>query len=296
MPARLDATLLVLAVTGGSACVVGVDHQGYSTRVERRFVVAGVPEVRLMTFDGSIEVRSWERDEVLVEVDTRGPTREAVEAIVVAADQVGRRVQVEARRPARGERGLAVGLHVPTSARIVATVPRRADVFVRTGDGSIRVERVEGRIELRTGDGSVRGRGLTGRTVVDTSDGSVGLEDLDGTVDVTTGDGGVTVAGRLDLVRVETRDGSVTVRAEPGSVMTDDWDVSTGDGGIVVYVPEGFGAELDARTEDGRVVTDAGVPLAAGRIARGALGGRLGAGGRTLRLRTGDGSIYVRVS
>jgi hypothetical protein len=296
MAPRLPATLLLLAIGGFPACVVDVGEQGYSARVERRFEVTGVPEVHLVTFDGSVVVRAWDRDEVQVEVDKRGPTREAVEAIEVRADQTGPRVQVEARRPAGRVRGLGGGFQMPVSARIVAMVPRRSDVFVQTGDGSVRIERVEGRVELRTGDGSVRGRELSGRVVVETGDGSVGLEDVAGVVDVRTGDGGVTIAGRLEAVRVRTGDGSVTVRADPGSAMADDWELSTGDGSIVIYVPGDFGAELDARTEDGRVTTDADLMLTGGRLARGALSGRIGAGGRTLRLRTGDGTIHVRVS
>lgn len=296
MPVRLPALLIVLAMTGAAGCVPDVGRHAYIAREERRFTVTGVPDVRLVTFDGSVEVHGWDRNEVLVEVDKRGPTREAVESLRVTAEQVGSRVQVEVRRPARTEPRLAVGLRVPTSARLVATVPRRANVFVRTGDGSIRAAEIDGRIELRAGAGSIRGQRLGGRVLIDTDDGSVSLEDVEGAVTVRTGDGGVSVTGRLDAVHIATGDGSVAVRAEPGSRMAGDWEVSTGDGGIVVYLPEPFDAELDASTGDGRVVTDESLALTKGRIARGALGGRLGAGGHRLRLRTGDGSIHVRVS
>jgi hypothetical protein len=114
--------------------------------------------VHLITFDGSIEVRTWDRDEVLVEVEKRGQTREDVESIEIKADQSGNRVQVEARRPVGGEALLGIGFHVSRSARLIATVPRRANVLARTGDGSIRIDRVDGRIDCGTGDGSVRAR------------------------------------------------------------------------------------------------------------------------------------------
>ena len=38
--------------------------------------------------------------------------------------------------------------------------------------------------------------------------------------------------------------------------MTDDWDISTGDGGVSLYLPTGFGAELDAHTGDGSIRND----------------------------------------
>lgn len=293
----LAIVILVLSAAAASgACVVNVDSQGHVAREEKRFEVSENPDVHLVTFDGSIDVHTWDRSEVLVEVERRGHTREAVESIQVTADRTGNRVQIEVRRPAGGEAFLGIGMRVSRSARIVATVPRKANVLARTGDGAITIDRVEGRIELRTGDGNVKAADLQGDITVDTGDGSVTLQDVAGTLDVTTGDGGVSASGRLGAVRVRTGDGSVTLRAEPGSAMTDDWVVSTGDGGVVVYLPGEFSADLDAHTGDGRVTSDHDVTMSAGKIDRGTLRGRLGAGGREIKIRTNDGSIRVRVS
>lgn len=288
--------ILAVGLMASGACVVGVHSPGHTARVEQRFEVPEQSDVHLITFDGSIDVRTWDRGEVLVEVEKRGPTRDAVESIEVTADRTGNRVQVEARRPGGGETILGIGLHISRTARIIATVPRRANVLARTGDGSIRIDRVEGRVELRTGDGSVKGSALTGVLTIDTGDGSVTLQDVDGALDVRTGDGGVSVSGRLGAVRVRTGDGSVTLRADSGSLMRDDWDISTGDGGVVVYLPNEFSAELDASTRDGRVTADQDVTVGADKIDRRTLRGRLGSGGRTLKIRTGDGSIHLRVS
>lgn len=292
----LAIVVLFMITAASGACVVNVDSQGHTAREEKRFEVSENPDVHLITFDGSIEVHTWDRPEVLVEVEKRGHTREAVESIRVAADRTGNRVQVEVRRPSGGEVFLGIGMRVSRSARIVATVPRKANVLARTGDGTIRIERVEGRVELRTGDGSVKGADLKGDVTVDTGDGSVTLQDVDGALDATTGDGGVSVSGRLGSVRVRTGDGSVTVRAEPGSAMSDDWNISTGDGGIVVYLPSEFGAEIDAHTGDGRVTSDHDVTMTAGKVDRGTLRGRLGAGGHAIKIRSSDGSIRLRIS
>jgi DUF4097 and DUF4098 domain-containing protein YvlB len=288
--------LTAAAVLASSGCVVGVDSQGHTAREEKRFEVAGIPEVHLVTFNGSIDVRTWDRDEVLVEVQKRGQTREDVESIEVKADQSGNRVQVEARRPQGGDTLLGIGIHISRSARLIATVPRRANVLVRTGDGTIRIDRVDGRIELRTGDGSVKGTDLKGAVTIDTGDGTVTLQNVEGALDARTGDGGVSASGKLDAVRVRTSDGTVTLRAEPGSVMSDNWDVSTGDGGVVLYLPDGFGAEIDAQTNDGRVSADHDLGVDARRSDGHTLRGRLGDGGHTLKVRTGDGGISLRVS
>jgi len=287
---------LVAAGALGSGCVVSVDSQAEIARETRRFAVRGVPEVSLTTFDGSVELQGGDGKGVVVGIEKRGPTREAVDALVVTATQDGARVVVEVRKPAR-EPFDGIGFHRSASARLVVTVPRKANVVARTGDGSIRIDGVSGRIELRTGDGSIRAADVAGDLRLHTGDGSVNVRRAEGTLDLDTGDGGVTVSGRLSAVRMRTGDGSIEYRAEPGTVMSDLWDISTGDGGISLYLPAKFNADIDAHTGDGRITNDLELsPVDDGREDRRTLRARIGTGGRTLRIRTGDGSIRLRSS
>jgi hypothetical protein len=102
----------------------------------------------------------------------------------------------------------------------------------------------------------------------------------------------------LTGLKVETRDGAVEVTARPGSRTDTEWDVTTGDGDVRIEVPEGFGAEVDARTGDGRVrvdtITDAPEGKQDEREDRDSVIGRLGGGGKPLRIRTSSGSITVK--
>jgi len=293
---RLSAAAILAATTALGGCVVSLDSQGYTNRETRTFDVSANPDVRLTTFDGSIQIRTWDKDQVQVEIEKRAPTDEALKALEVVATQSGNRVQVEVRRPSGGESFFGIG-NFSRSAKIVATLPRKASVVASSGDGSIRVEGVSGRCELRTGDGSVRGSDIVGDVTVHTGDGSVTLQDVTGAVDLSTGDGGVSLSGVLGGVQVDTGDGSVTVRADDDSRMSGDWSLRTGDGSVVLYLPSGFAADLDAHTSDGSVTSDHDVTTTvSGRIDKKTLKGRLGEGGHTLKVRTGDGSIRLRVS
>lgn len=296
--ARLLSGMAVVGLAlAGAACVVSVDAGQYSARDEKSWKVTGTPEVTLVTFDGSVEIRSWDRAEVRVEIEKRGADKSIADKIEIVATQSGDVITVEAKRPASVES--LFGLKVSPSARLIATVPARCNLVARSGDGSISVERVEGRIELNTGDGSLRGSGLSGTLRAHTGDGSVNFSDVDGTADIDTGDGSGELAGRLTVVRLRTGDGSLTVRAEDGSTMTGDWEIRTGDGSVRVELPEGFAGSLDATTGDGRVSVE-GFDGAAAQASRGhdeersSLRQSLGAGGRLLRLRTGSGGIRVR--
>jgi hypothetical protein len=104
-------------------------------------------------------------------------------------------------------------------------------------------------------------------------------------------------------VRLHTGDGSITFRADAGTAMSDDWSLTTGDGSVALYLPSDFGAEIDAHTGDGSIRNE----LTRAAEAEGdrdrdrdsdkhSLRTRLGNGGKTLRIRTSDGSIRLKAS
>ena len=274
-------------------CVVSVDSQAQIVREEKRFTVRGVPDVKLTTFDGAIELQASERNEVVVEIEKRAATKEAVDALEVTATQEGNRVDVEVKHP-RSESFTGFGFNRSASARLIVSVPRHANIVARTGDGSIRLDGLTGRLELRTGDGSIRVADASGDLRLHTGDGSITVERVEGTLDLDTGDGGVNVSGKLSAVKMHTGDGSIVYRAEPGTIMSAPWDITTGDGGISLYLPPDFAADLDARTGDGSIANDLTISAADTTDERRALRGRLGRGGKTLRVRTGDGAIKLK--
>ena len=294
------ARVAVVAVLAAAAtgCVVRVDSDGVRVREEKRFTTKGRPTVQLATFDGSIVIRGWDRDEISVEVEKRGRDKAAAEAIEVVTEQKGDVVHVEARKKDLSEgKSYQIGWSgVSRSAKLVVSVPTGSDLIVRTGDGSIRVDHVSGKVELRSSDGSVTGRDLSGDVVAHTEDGSIRLEGVDGKCDVASDDGSIAVQGRLEGLRVSTEDGSVVVRAAAGSKMARDWNLSTGDGSMVLYLADGLGADLDAEARDGSVKLDSGLAFerASGERSHGTVRGRLGAGGPRLVMRSGDGTIRVR--
>ncbi len=272
---------------------VGNGSAGLTEVVKKEFSVSGTPDVRLDTFDGAVEVRAWDRpDAVSIIVEKRAADREVLDAIEVVTEQDDTKITVAARRPPRRD-VVTIGFTVSPSAKIIASVPRRVNLTISSGDGSISVERVDGRHDLRTVDGSIKGIGVSGQLLARTGDGSIQFEGFEGQAEVTSGDGGVRLSGLLDVVRVRTNDGSVFVRLEEPREMKGDWEIGTSDGTLRLELPEDFGARLDARTGDGRVVVE-GLRLAEdARRTRRSVQGTLGPGGPLLRLRTGDGTIRV---
>jgi putative adhesin len=283
----------VLAVTSywAAGCVT-LDSQSEIVRDEKRFTVQGTPSIHLTTFDGSIQIQSWDKPDVLVQIEKRGPTRESVNALEVKSTQDGDAIAVEVLKP---RTPFGVGVRLSATARLNVWLPRRSDVQARSGDGSILIEHLNGKIDLHTGDGSIRATDISGDVTLNTGDGSITADEVQGRLAVETGDGSVTVSGDVSGLHVHTGDGSIVYRAQASTSMSDDWDITTGDGGVSLYLPSDFSAELDAHTGDGAIRNDLDVVAGgSGEINRRTVRGRLGDGGRQLRIRTGDGAIRLR--
>ena len=279
-----------------AGCDITVGAAQFSTKEEKKFAVTGIPQVELSTFDGSIEVRGWDKPEVLVEIEKRGSNQAAVDKIQVKAVQTGNTITIDIPK-------VASSTHImfgqSPSASLVVSVPMQSVLKLESGDGSVVIKRVNGKISIRTGDGSVHVTEAKGDLFVHTGDGSIDVAELDGHADVETRDGSITIEGILRSVRADSGDGSINLTARKGSAMDADWVATTGDGSIDVRVPDGFGAEIDAKSSDGRVRIDK-LPGSAEEGARGEerdrsmARGRIGDGGKVLKLRTGSGSINLK--
>jgi hypothetical protein len=288
------ASVVALVLCGGCVDIVGSDFNKYVERVERRYQVSGTPDVAVSTFDGSIEIRAWDKEEVEVVVEKRAASKEAAADILISAEQRdGNRITVNVT----AERASHFGIHFHNSrsARLIVSAPAKSNIFAKSGDGAIDITRISGSLELRSGDGSIKGTDLGGEVRAHTGDGAITLEGVSGKLDVDTGDGSVRANGKLTSVRVRSGDGAINVRANGGSAAESDWDITTGDGSVTLELPDGFDAELDAHTGDGGIEMR-GITLSnvSGTIGRNSVRGRLGSGGHNVRVRTGDGSISLR--
>jgi hypothetical protein len=292
LPLSRTTALATLVLTAG--CAINVDNQGHIEREDKRFVVTGLVDLNLSTFDGAIEVRGWDRDEVVVEIEKRGQDKDVVSRIQVLAEQKGNAITIDVRYSGTTTH-IGFGSFTSTQARLVVNAPRRVNVIARSDDGSLLVDRLNGRLELKTSDGTVRAVETAGELRVESGDGSIQLEDVTGVIEARTDDGTVRVSGLPSSLQVRSGDGSVVLRIRRGTVMSGDWLITTQDGSIVAELPDDFNAVIDAepgstdRARSDLTLTDA----VGGTREQRTLRGRLGTGGRTLTLRTGDGNIRI---
>ena len=286
---RPGAALLALAIGASTACAINLDAAQYVSKEDKSFAVSGKAEVVLKTFDGSIEVTSWDKSQVAVTIERRAGNQGDAEALKVNAEQVGNRIVVEAVKP---DRQVEVGWNSGRSVAFVVHVPRQTDLTASSGDGSIRASGLAGAVDPKSGDGSIKAADLTGEVTLHTGDGSVEAAEVSGNLRVSTGDGSVTIKGTPRTLSARTGDGSVRIEVQGTTTAEEGWDISTGDGSVSVVLPDGFSAALDAHTGDGNIsADDFGLRPSSDR--KNDLRGAIGSGGPALRIRTGDGSIRL---
>lgn len=300
-------TCVLVAATVFAGCEVNLHTEGLSARETKTFKVTGQPQLVLDTFDGAIELHSWDRPEVEVEVEKRAMEQTLLDEIKITTEQKGDAITIKVTGPTRQQfRGVTVGVHISPTARLRVAVPRSSNIQATSGDGSIRAEALDGTLLLTTVDGSVVGSRLGGDIKIRTGDGSIRLDNSSGTLDLETTDGTIVLDdAKPSVLKARTGDGSIRAGIEPDTVMTDNWDLTTSDGTVVLTLPDPFNAELDAETSDGSVrsshplLEDDRAERRQGegsderRERRRTLRSKMGEGGKLLKIRTGDGSIRI---
>ena len=299
-------TLLLVSTTLLAGCEVNLNTEGLSAREVKTFKVTGQAELALDTFDGAIELHSWDKNEIEVEVEKRAMEQVLLDEIKVDAQQQGDKITIKVTGPRRADyRGVTIGMHISPTARLRVAVPRNINIQAVSGDGSIRAEAIEGRIVLNTSDGSVTGSRLGGDIQIRSGDGAIRLDSTTGTLDLETTDGSIGIEAQPSVLRARTGDGSIRAKIEAGTVMTDNWELTTSDGTVTLTLPSLFNAELDVETSDGTVRTNHplleddrdrrrdGEDSDERRERRRTLRSKLGEGGKMFRIRSGDGSIRI---
>lgn len=270
-----------------SALILVGATMGRADEVAKTYTVSGHAKVKIETDDGAVRVSTGDIKQVEIRVVFSGYKLD--KDLRVSTEQNGDSIEVTAKT--MGNWGFHWGVN-HTNLRVEVHMPKDADLYARTGDGSVEADSLNGNVDVTTGDGHITVQGAKGNIRFHTGDGHIEARGLDGSVDATTGDGHVNVEGRFDSLRIKTGDGSVTARAGAGSKIGSPWNIYTGDGSVDLVIPGDLQANIDASTHDGRI--SLGLPVTVeGSFSSSKISGKLNGGGQTLTIRTGDGSIHL---
>ena len=281
-PAKLVALGLIAGIA--ALCCPSLTR---ADEVDKTFSITGHARVHVETDDGGVRVSTGDIKQVEVRIVYTGYKLDR--DLRVSTEQNGDSVDIVAKT-AGGSFWNWGPRH--TGLRVEVHMPQNADLTVRSGDGSVEADSVNGNMDVTTGDGSITVQGAKGNIHFHSGDGHIEARGLDGTVDASSGDGHINLEGRFDALSIRTGDGSVSARALAGSKLASNWTIHTGDGSVDLEVPGDLQANLDASTHDGHI--SMGLPVTVeGSFSSSSIHGKLNGGGATLSIRTGDGSIHL---
>ena len=123
-----------------------------------------------------------------------------------------------------------------------------------------------------------------------TTNGGVEVAGVNAGADCRTTNGRIRISDVAGPVRAESTNG--TVEAEVVE-LREEIELSTTNGALRLRLPDGTGAELDARTTNGSIRLDADSNLTPEGARKNRLHGELAGGGPPVRLRTTNGSITI---
>lgn len=291
-PERITVLRPLFFCSGAMAALALLAISARADEWKKSYPISGRAQVHVTTNDGHVRVITGDAKEVGVRVETSG-LKISDQEVRVDVKQEGDHIEADVRVPnthwcvfcSSGRRSLKIEVHMP----------REGDLVVQTGDGSVDVDALAGKVDVHTGDGHIKLDGAKGDVRLRTGDGHIEAHNLDGQLEAKSGDGHIQIEGRFDKLSITTGDGSIQARVLPGSKMSSTWSVHTGDGSVDLTLPNDFQADLDARTNDGRI--SLGFPVMVdGGISKSEVRGKINGGGSLLTVRTGDGSIRLMKS
>ncbi len=304
MRAKFATWAVVPALLGLAGCDIE-DFAGprYNQDFHYSYPLKDGGRLSLETFNGAVELSSWDQDTVDVSGTKYGPSQAAADALQIEAVNTPNSVSIRVMRPSdfRGGRGARFHVKVPRKAVLdqISTTNGAIQVFggvgparLRTSNGAIRVEAVNGDVDLRTSNGTVEVTDVAGEVVAHTSNGRIRADNVRGGLQAGTSNGGITaiVAANQDVrpIRLESSNGGIDLTLP--SNFTSGVRATTSNSGITLHMPGPVNARVSARTSNASVSSDFEV-RAEGEVNKNHMDGVIGTGGPLLDLSTSNGSI-----
>lgn len=223
--------------------------------------------------DRYCEVREFSLDpRGLIRVDAE--PNGGIEVEAWDRNEISLRAKVQGWTRRGDPREIVEAVRIETGNTITADGPDLRDREGWSVSFRLRVPRSSG-LDLESMNGGIRVMGVQGEMSLETMNGGLTLEEVGGDV------------------RGETTNGGVTVRLSGHRFQGEGLDLRTTNGGINLYLPEDFQADLETGTVNGSLQTDFPITIR-GRFRSNRIETQLNGGGPPIRVRTTNGGVRIR--
>ncbi len=260
--------------------------------------------VTLENMNGSVEILSWEKDQIQITGTKYARTEDDLRALKIETVAGPEAVRIRTVRPSDRRRGMGAKyfLRVPRNVVLERIATSNGSIRVEdiegnsrleSSNGSVTLNRIRGRLDVKTSNAAIRGDGLESEATLRTSNGSIHIEEIKGGLDASTSNAGIHI--RLSKpapgrpVRLGTSNGSIELTMD--AVEGNEVRASTSNASITLRLPQAVKARVRASTSNSSIQSDFDV-LTKG-ISKNFLEGDIGGGGPLIHLSTSNGSIRI---
>ena len=243
---------------------------------------------RVHNSNGVTRISGEDRDDIEVTAfrTARAESVEAAERLLgeiqLAFNETGGRLDLEVEVPRKwNRRGVA---------NLCIKLPRKMEVWVAAANGRVDVEGIRGLVHARSTNGSAKISDVIGDVEVGTTNAMVCCSAICGKLMARSSNGKIEIANHRGSVDATTSNG--LIRASVDDLGADGVLLCTSNGRIVLDLPDEVDADIDIRVDNGIIRNDREL-CQKGRESNGRVVGRLGMGGKLIKLRTSNGSITL---
>lgn len=212
---QVSGTILIALSLAGSAAAQG-------RRFERHFTVQGKPVITVQNATGRIQVKAWDKQEVLI------AGQKSSSSVEVDTEQVGNRIEVATRVVSNNPNPDALRADYDIS------VPAESELQVRSDSGNVTVDSVHGDMSFDTVAADLALQDVEGYLVVKSIGGSTVCVRCAGRFDATS------ISGNFQLLQ-PTMD-NVRVQTSSGNILFDGGFMNRG-----IYVLKNYSGTIEVR-------------------------------------------------
>ena len=258
-------------------------------------------EIYLKNVNGSIEVKSWEREEVEVIADIKvkagnmDDAEDFLNEVEINIDESFNKIAIEVDYPKIEGGGLwdliFGGGRPNVSVSFWLRVPKRSNLDMNSTNGKIEIYDIEGKVGSNSTNGSINIEKVSGDAELKTTNGRISAYGVSGDIKAET------TNGKVDLKEII---GNVSAKSTNGSINSQiieidevkEMNLRTTNGSISLNLPKGINADFDARTSNGKIYSEFPI-LVKGEISKSHITGKINDGGPLIYIKTTNGNIEI---
>jgi len=261
--------------------------------IQKEFPLNQNGKVSIKNIWGNINVTTWKQDMVQIKITKSTTKPEFVEKVSVNIRASEKQIIIETKeqRDAAGKVEVLIELIVPQGAQVNAI----------TKKGAISIKGLQAPAKARTENGNIEIANVQGAIVTSSDYGNIEISSSSEDIRAHTLNGNITIdeAGRNIVAR--TKKGAIRTSCKKVEQL-DTVSLSTKSGNIVLDLPEQVNAELLAKTNKGKIISEHFITIKPQTTQlnkknwarmRKEIDGTLGSGDASIKLTAGSGNIKI---